>query len=279
MCPKDVKLVIILRRTAVMFIVTSPAALASDARNDLAEWSSFNTRLSVAGAALHQSYNEIDSYRLTSDGLLNSEHGFVHGMEAGIRWQGTVSGIPAFAALTASYYKGPTQYDGYLQSSTGLTPFSNISGNEISTYHLQAGYPMPVQARLQIIPIVEIGHFDWTRSLTHYRERYRRAAIYFGAIAQYRRQRFSYEAQALVGRTIFSSVRVDEFSWAGELGTGRSAAARLGIHYSVSTRCRIGAQLQLFSLYSGLSFARDNLQQPASRTRQATVSVSIDRHY
>ena len=93
------------------------------------DWTAYNRAVGLSAAAIRQDYRETDTQGLTADGTLNTERGTVGGWGLQGRWQGHLGGLPLWAQADAQWAQDQTDYDGYLQSGSTLSPFKAKTGN------------------------------------------------------------------------------------------------------------------------------------------------------
>ncbi len=145
----------------------SPALVAAQAdwpdqpppNRDLPRWAAHNRHLSISATQLHQRYREQDTQGLTTDGTLNSERGNAPGTTLQGRWQGDLSlvthSLPLWLQASTTWVQGQTQYDGYLQSGSTLTPYRAKTGNTWRSHSVALGAAIAVDKR-HASPVVRL---------------------------------------------------------------------------------------------------------------------------
>jgi hypothetical protein len=251
-----------------------------------------NRFLQAAFGAHEQDYRELDTRGLTADGILDRENGTQRAALATLRWQFR-SGV--LVQLEARRVTGPTTYRGYLQSGgSSLTPFIGPTGNQASDVSMQLGAVLPLGAMnpaldaLQIVPMVQLSRHQWRRRLAQYSETYRFQAYAAGALLQWQaRPGTVVEAQALLGRTPASSVKVDAFDFAATQGAGSYREWQWGISQDLASVTGL-APLQGWSVAAryvrsqythGTSPSLNGVQAPPNEHRPSAWTLGLQKHF
>lgn len=176
-------------------------------------WSERNSFLEIFVGRQRQDYQEFDTTGAASNGILNTETGVQRHMGVAYRLQTSKGWL---FHLQAQRQSGVTDYDGYLRQANGsLTPFRSTTGNFASQFVANIGYAIHAQTwskvpeNWQLAPLMQLGWHRWDRELEQYSEKYDFTSHSVGALVQWHiLPRTLFEAQALVGRTRPSRVRV-----------------------------------------------------------------------
>jgi hypothetical protein len=138
-----------------------------------ADWPTHNRSIAQQGLQTQQNYREIDTSGQTVDGNFNSERGHWQGTRLQLRWQGHAGPVPLWLQTQTNRSSGQTDYQGYLQSGSQLTPYQARTGNTVQQHSLRLGWPVDVAAlwpnsatvpQLQIVPYVDWAHQRWQRN-------------------------------------------------------------------------------------------------------------------
>lgn len=243
-------------------------------------WPDFNRTLSLRSVSLDQHYTEFDSYGFTSDGILDTEKGKIPGWGGQIRWQGQVAELPLWVQAGYLTLKGQTDYQGYLQSGTTLTPFSARSGNVLTHLSLALGVPLAWTNSFQVLPIIELSDHRWQRNLVGYGETYRSQTGSLGLLAQWRfASGWTIEGGGQVGRRFNDRVKVSELGFAAKLDHDPQWQTGLGLNYQILERVSVGAHWSHLRSRNQASEIVNGFQAPPARTRQNLLGVSLSWHY
>lgn len=162
---KLVQLFLIVPLLSVAFV--GPVCADSDPN-----WLSVNRFVGVRGVLYHESYKELDSYGLTSDGVLDSETGTIPAGSITFGWQGTLASLPVLLRTRYLWGEGQTSYRGYLQTGSGLSRYLAKTGNTTQIWHINVGMPLNYyREKIQITPMIGYTGINWSRDLVDYTER------------------------------------------------------------------------------------------------------------
>lgn len=162
--------------------------LSALARPSLAQ----RNRYLEANAGIHQqNYFEQDTSGLISNGMLDSESGKQNTIGTTLRWQFDSS---LLLQAKAQHQSGATNYSGYLQAGSTLTPYHATTGNIAVQYDINVGYALNaftwdvMPENWQFVPLLHYRHNQWQRNLVQYNETYNHATVAAGALLQWQPQ-------------------------------------------------------------------------------------------
>ena len=224
---------------------------------------------------------------------LNSETGSIPTTQATLRWRGKLAQtLPEIAVQAqASYAQGQTDYNGYLQSGSTLTPYSARTSNILRAYNLRVGLPLNAftqQHWVQHIALyAEKSWHHWQRNLTQYGETFNWQTTSVGVIVLWpladlgltQFSRYTLEVDLSSGRTRNSHIDVPALGFAAELGNTSSRRAALALHYTATPSWLIGLRYEEQRMSLGASPIVPGLQYPGSSSNEKSLAVSLDYHY
>lgn len=237
-------------------------------------WSS----LTVSKGRKQLDYNEPDPLGRVS--TLNSETGSIPSNQFTLRWRGRLT--PALPELllqaSTSYEQGQTNYRGYLQQGSMLTPYIAHTGNTFRTLRLRVGLPLnaltPQPWAQHVAFHAEKGWQRWQRDLTQYGETFDWQTSELGVMALWPLEetgltqlvRFTLEADVTVGRARRPHVAVPTFGFVADLGDASSQNLTLGLHYALTPSWSLGLRHMATKTGFGASRSSGRLQFPGANT-------------
>lgn len=263
------------RLLALMGMVAASTAQAHD-------WGSFNRSLSLHATALRQDYRETDTQGLTANGTLNAERGTVGGRGLQARWQGHLGGLPLWAQADGQWAQGQTDYDGYLQSGSTLTPFKARTCNTWRSQSLALGVPLDVGTgeRFQLIPHLQWASQHWQRNLVQYGETYRDRSAGLGLLLQgAATERLTLEALAARRWQSRASVSVPAFDFAAEQGRGKEDVLGLTARWQAGRHWHLMAGANLLRFENGASPVVQGLQAPPNTHKTLRVESGVGLNF
>src|ERR1035437_2249603 len=208
--------------------------------------------LTLSQGTTRHDYREPDPFGRVNP--LNSETGSVPTTELTLRWRGQLAqALPELAIQArASYAQGQTDYNGYLQQGSTLTPYSARTGNTRQAISLRVGVPLNAFTEQpwaqHIAPYVEQSWHHWQRNLTQSGEAFAWQTPTVGVIAVWplaemslpQLARFTLEADLATGRSRNTRMDAPALGFAADLDeTGKQSAA-LALHYAVTPTWLLG---------------------------------------
>ena len=256
---------------ALMGMVAASTAQAHD-------WVTFNRSLSLHATARQQDYRETDTQGLTANGSLNTERGTVGGWGLQARWQGYLRALPLWAQADAQWAQGQTDYDGYLQSGSTLTPFRAKTGNTWRSQSLALGVPLALGAgeRFQFIPHLQWASQHWQRNLVQYGETYRHRSTGSGLVLQWAAtESLTLEASAARRWQSRASVSVPAFDFAAEQGRATETELSAAARWRLSSRWHVQASAASTRFRNGTSPVVQGLQAPPNHHRTVRYALGV----
>jgi hypothetical protein len=270
---------------SVSGLIVMPGAIAQNLDYGDPNWLQENRFVEVGFGRALQNYREQDQLGLTPDGTLNTESGAQAYARMAVRWQTQNRWL---FGLQLERKKGPTQYNGYLQTgSGGLTPYRTTTGNIIEQLSISMGYALPVVWG-QAAPIVQLQQFQWQRNLTQYAERYRYHSYSAGILLQWRVSAgLVVETQGMFGKTSAASVDVPAFGFYAIQNPGRYHSWHVAASHDLSAL--IGeASLKNWCITARYSQSRYShggspvvagLQAPSNQHSPAELTFGLQKHF
>ncbi len=259
-------------------LTLASAAVAAEADGT---WQLHNRSISVGIIQKQQQYVELDSFGLTPDGILDQEHGRLHGQSLQARWQGTLATVPLWVQASLHSSKGQTIYQGYLQSKTSLTPFGALTGNRFNDVQIRMGMPWQAQGyALQLVPYVDLSRHTWQRNLLQYSENYQRRSHSLGLLAQWSfTPHVVLEVSHQLSRYVGTNVNVPSLAFAITLGQEQLNESNIALSYRISNAHSIGYQFTQVRHRGNQSSLIAGLQAPPSQSRQTRTGIALAWHF
>jgi hypothetical protein len=242
------------------------------------DWGALNRSLALGAAVVDQDYQEDDTFGLTRDGVFNSESGGLSGFHMRARWQ-DASHLWLQAQVSKS--AGRTDYQGYLQRSNGLSPYSATSGNDLLEVSLRAGWPLGIaNGQAQCVPFLEFGRTTWDRRLVQYDERYTYPSAGLGFMLQWAvREAMTIELSVTHRQHRGSGLTVPKFEFDADFSSGKESLIELSTSWQVTPRWGLVVGLQESRLKSGGSGVINGLSAPPSSWKQNRASAGLQWFY
>lgn len=232
-------------------------------------------------------YHEIDTQGLTNGGYLDSETGGQPAIKFGVVRQGEMFGIhDAYVSASASYAKGTTNYDGYLQGGGVLIPFTNTTDSTTTDVNLRVGkgFTFAGAPNLQVTPFVGYSYHNWVRDMRGqygYKEVYSHHAAEIGVMGQYAfTSQLVGSADVSFGRTFSAQMTTDGFD-AFKLGAKAQTSVGLGLDYAVNRAWHINGSYRLTQFKYGQSAVNTSADgtmaalEPDSKSTVQEVMVGV----
>jgi hypothetical protein len=243
-----------------------------------------NQSLGFSRSVQTQNYREIDRQALTPDGTLNSETGKSTSYAIQARYQSPPNfPLPLWLELNSSKSAGQTQYRGYLQSGSLLTPFAALTGNEWKNHALRVGLPWSFELAsmpAQLIPYLGLERHLWQRNLLQYSETYRQKSTNLGLLFQAQiAQNWIAEIGAQRSFSHRAELNVPSLNFAAD----QPASARN--HFKASVAYRIHPQWQLSLNAEQTRYKTEaspvvsGLQSPPSNAEQTRLGMALSWLY
>jgi hypothetical protein len=279
------------RSALTVGLLTYAACMGSAAAQTPASWHAHNRYIELARGQHQQNYREQDTNGLTADGILDTETGHQDHISAALRWQ-TENGW--LLNLQAQRQTGATDYNGYLQSGSGLTPFRTTTGNVTSSYAAQLGYALnsatwaAMPEGWQLVPMVQVSRYDWLRNLAQYSETYRYSAWAAGAMLQWQaRPGTVFELQALSGRTGSADVNVPSLNFAARQPGGAMRQWHIALSQDLGLLAnapslqgwRVLARYSKTNIAHGASPVANGLQAPPNQHRSSAWMLGVQKQF
>lgn len=244
-------------------------------------WQAHNKSISFASTQIQQNYTEADRLGLTLDGVLNRERGGINGWEAQARWQGQVVSAPLWLQASLARSTGQTNYQGYLQTGSLLTPFGALTGNQITVAHIRVGLPLqPSVYAVQFVPFVELASQDWQRNLLQYNETYRRQSSSLGLLIQWQpANRVVIEAGHQIGLHVRTTANAPSLGFSAMLGAEQLSQTNIALIYRLAASWSLRAQVAQTRHRSDESAVVNGLQAPPSWAPQTSTALAVVWHF
>lgn len=271
----------------------TPMAFSQTINNDESGnfWHQNNRLIEISFGVSMQDYQEQDTQNIALGGVLNSEKGNQNTYRIAFRWQ-TAQGL--WIHLQAQREDGKTNYKGYLQIGSELTPYNAKTTNLSNIHNVQVGYAFSselLQAlpqKLQLIPFVQFSQTRWQRKLVDYVENYSHTAWGIGGTLQWRVQPTTLvEFHTLTGKTNPAGVGVTQFDFSARQPGTKSHEWQLSVIQDLAaisnTRHLNGWNLTV--RYNKRSFGHeasnivDGLQAPPNRHTPDTFVLGIQKQF
>jgi hypothetical protein len=247
--------------------------------------------LTLSQGTTRHDYREPDPFGRVNP--LNSETGSIPTTELTLRWRGQLAqALPELAVQArASYAQGQTDYNGYLQQGSTLTPYSARTGNTQQAISLRVGLPLNAFTEQpwaqHIAPYAEQGWHQWRRNLTQYGETFDWQTTSVGVMGVWplaemglpQLARFTLEADLATGRSRNTRMDAPALGFAADLDeTGKQRAA-LALHYAVTPTWLLGLRYAAQRSNFGASPIVAGLQYPGSSYSSQCWLVSVGTHF
>lgn len=254
-------------------------------------WVQHNRYAELSGGDYQQDYREQDTQGLTPDGTLDTETGKQSSIGIALRWQTANHWL---VHLQAQRQSGVTNYQGYLQAGTTLTPYLAHTGNVAVQYSINLGYALnatnwsALPASWQITPLLQLGKHQWQRNLVQYSETYDYTTQAIGALVQWQPKAGTVlELQAVQGHTQSASVDAPALGFAAsqpgdtfrqwQLGISQDLAALTG--KEALAGWRIVARYTNSQYGHGASPLVNGLQAPPNQHRPSSWTLGLQKQF
>jgi hypothetical protein len=274
------------------------AVSVTTANAQTADWPAHNRSIALQGLHTQQNYREIDTSGQTADGSFNTERGHWQGTALQLRWQGTAlqlrwqgqaGPVPLWLQAQTTHSSGQTDYQGYLQSGSQLTPYQARTGNTTQQHSLRLGWPVDAAGLwpfsstaplLQIVPYVDWAHQRWQRNLVQYGETYTHQTRSLGVLAQWQvAPAWVLEAGHQQGRHSSASLSAPSLGFAAPLGRATQKQSALALHWQAGPRWSLQLQAAQTRYTHGASATVNDLQAPPSTSTHTQLGASVAWHY
>lgn len=236
----------------------------------------FWRNLTLSQGTTRHDYREPDPFGRVNP--LNSETGSVPTTELTLRWRGQLAqALPELAMQArASYAQGQTDYNGYLQQGSTLTPYSARTGNTQQAISLRVGLPLNAFTEQpwaqHIAPYAEQSWHRWQRNLTQYGETFDWQTTSVGVMAVWplaemglpQLARFTLEADLATGRSSNTRMAAPTLSFFADLSETGEQRAALALHYTVTSTWTLGLRYTTQRSNFGASASVGGLQFPGA---------------
>jgi len=268
--------------------LTTPAQDNKVVARELHLWRS----LTLSQGTTRHDYREPDPFGRVNP--LNSETGSVLTTELTLRWRGQLAqALPELAMQArANYAQGQTDYNGYLQQGSTLTPYSARTGNTQQAISLRVGLPLNAFTEQpwakHIAPYAEQGWHHWQRNLTQYGETFDWQTTTLGVMALWpladlglpQFSRFTLKADLATGRSHNTSMAAaPALGFAADLGSASIGSAAFALHYEVTPSWLLGLRYEAQRMNFGTSLTVAGLQYPGSSNNEQSLAVSLGHHF
>lgn len=277
--------------TLAVGFFTGAACMGTAAAQTPLPWHVYNRYVELSAGQHQQNYREQDTNGLTADGVLDTETGHQDHIAAALRWQ-TENGW--LLNLQAQRETGPTNYNGYLQTSSGLTPYRAITGNTAHSTTAQLGYALnsstwaAMPDAWQLVPLLQISRHHWQRNLVQYGETYQHNTHAIGALVQWQaRPGTVLEAQAMVGRAHAASVNVPSLGFAASQPGGHLHEWQLGLNQDLAALTgnpiyndwRLSVRYARSQYSHGMSPVVNGLQAPPNSHHPVSWTLGLQKQF
>lgn len=257
----------------------------------------------INAGQLYQDYHEIDNQGITTDGVLNSETGGIPRVSLSLVHElkmrelkmdnlngsndskvantntNTKIGWTPYAEVTLSYASGKTDYDGYLQSGSTLTPYNSTTNNRIVQTRLVFGASKAVANTVVIKPHLAASHHKWQRELEQYTENFKHTAVLAGASLGWQPNQplpLTLKATGQVGKMVNSEIEVAKLGLKQNLGNAN--IWRVGVngsyHLTNAVSLNVGVNHERWQYEQ--SAKQNGYIYPESKTSQFTSHLGIN---
>lgn len=247
--------------------------------------------LTLSQGITRHDYREPDPFGRVSP--LSSETGSVPTTELTLRWRGQLAqALPELAMQArASYAQGQTDYNGYLQQGSTLTPYSARTGNTQQAISLRVGLPLNAFTEQpwaqHIAPYAEQGWHHWQRNLTQYGETFTWQTTALGVMALWpladlglpQFSSFTLEADVAAGRSHNPRMVAPTLGFATNLDETGKQRAVLALHYAVTSTWLLGLRYEAQRSNFGVSASTASLQYPGGGNRTQSLAASVEHQF
>lgn len=238
------------------------------------EWQTNNRSVSITAGLVKQDYEEYDTQGLTSNGILNTEKSNIHQIALNARYQFAPKGIWLQGRAVA--VTGATNYDGYVQTGSQLTPFSTVTDNAMYDLSANVGYAIPIGEKFQIIPNVSGQSYRWERDLVQYDEQFDQKSALVGVVAQYQvTPKLGLELSADIGKNMASKIRVPEYDFEQDLAEKPVWQVDGKASYQLTDNLAVIGEVSHRELQYGESATQNNLSYPSGKAKQTSGLVGV----
>jgi len=149
------------RRTAYLLAFAALGSMAEAHADNI--FQSANTQLTASAGGQYTDYKETQQGR-----KLDSESGFQGSYQGKVSVQHDMLGIKdVYLSASFGYAKGPTDYDGYLVSRSGLMlPYQAGTRTNTTDVTVKVGKAFPLTPQAQVIYYAYYGYHQWIRDST-----------------------------------------------------------------------------------------------------------------
>lgn len=245
-----------------------------------------NNQVSVQLGSHSLDYREIDNYGRTGTDTLNTEKGRHTSMGLTAVSQGTQFGVSdVYLSARVNYWKGSTDYNGYLQSMTdagaSLIPFQNTTDNATLDVGLKAGRTFHLNDLVKgaaLTPYAAYGYRSWERDLTGpygYVETYNHHTVGAGVLAQYAAtDKLVLSADLTVAKMLSAKMKTSDYG-DFELQRRSQTTVALGVDYAVTPKVHLSAGMSLSKFKYGESAVNNGMLEPDSKTTERSYLVGV----
>lgn len=234
-----------------------------------------NNQITLSSGIQKMDYRELDQTGLTGTDTLDTEKGNQSGVALSISVQGDALIPDGFLQVEGAYFKGKTNYDGYLQSGSTLTPYKTTSDLETTdvAVKLGKGFTFGNRREFQATPYATVGSYRWIRDSSSdpygYKETYKHAYAGGGLMFQVElNQRTVVKADYMISRMINPKMDSDLNGATYNLGKSNIQQFTVGLDYAVNRQLHVSAEYRNMQFKYGESPTVSGYYEPASETRR-----------
>lgn len=221
--------------------------------------------IEAAAGFLDFDYTEYSSK--APNGVLDTEKGRLTTGSVLGRYQSTASKIPWLMQVRYEGATGDTNYDGYLQQGTLLSPFNAKTGNEFDEIDVRFGLPFHHRHVGKLMPFMETGWHEWRRRLVSYEEVYQHQVVRLGLSGDWRASsHWQTNAEISLGKLRNSQVIINSLGVVLPLQDKQQWRASVGLLYHVNPQWVLGAGWQFERFEYGRSSVIRGVFEPDSRS-------------
>lgn len=266
------------RLTAVAALVLACSAAFAGTAIEAA-----NNQVRASVAYQKFDYVELDAYKMTTDGILDSERGHQPGVVAGITVQRDIAGVSkVYFSAEASRLRGNSAYTGYLQGAGVLEPYTATTKNTITEYQVRVGkgFVFAPLGQVQVTPYIAAGSYNWLRDSSEddygYAERYKHKFFAVGALAQYEvTPQLVASVDYQYGRTSSATMTIVADDTKFNLGAKPIQTLAVGVDYAVNKSVHVHANYRYNKFAYGESPEIDGFLEPSSKTKRDQIQFGI----
>lgn len=236
---------------------------------------------------LQHSYYEKEKEGLTKDGVLNRELGNMPMASFSMMTQAKNSKhwLP-FAQLVVGYADGTTNYDGYLQSGTQLTPYQTDTKNQIWLSNLTLGLKKDVSKNITFSPQIKIAHNHWQRALEQYTEKLEHIALLSGINIDWQIQHLLNTKKSMwltiaanYGKHLYTQINVDDLAFKQNMGKAGIWQFSIQTNYSLMNKLNLAIGISHQKWRYKYSKVMNGFRYPDSETKQILWNFGLVYHF